>query len=246
VQQALAQRLAPVGLHVALLGPDGAGKTTTAALIAQAPVRRIPFSAVRSRLGYRQTLPPLLKVKSAILRRRIAPTSTSLDPHGAPAHHPLVWVLKFAYYAADQWLEQVWMRREMAHGCLVLKDRHLLELPIDPMRYRYSGPPILARAMARLVPQPTLIIVLDAPTDVLRGRKQEVSEAETARQLRAYRALARRAPHACLVNSAQPLDDVVRDVEHAITGFTTQRMRRRGPAMGAGTHERRAPSPQRP
>ena len=45
----------------------------------------------------------------------------------------------------------------------------------------------LARLVGLLMPEPDLWLLLDAPVEVVRARKQEVSEKETARQLDAYR-----------------------------------------------------------
>lgn len=244
IRHGLAERLAPSGLDVAFLGPDGAGKTTISTQIAQSPLRRVAFKKVHTRLGYRQTLPPLRTIASIILRRPVLPDSTHLDPHGAPPHRLLMWLLKFGYYSIDQWLEQIWLRREMAHSSLILKDRHLMELPIDPMRYRFSGPTVLTRWMARLVPKPTLVIVLDTPTEVLQARKQEVSLEETARQRRAYRHLAKSVPHGYLVNSDRPLDDVIHDVLEIINEFATMRTKKRFYRHGGDT--RRSPNTRFP
>ena len=52
--------------------------------------------------------------------------------------------------------------RQRAKNGLVVFDRHLLDVLVDPLRYRYAGPLWLVRAMCRLVPRPDVIAVLDA------------------------------------------------------------------------------------
>ncbi len=71
-------------------------------------------------------------------------------------------------------------------------DRYLIDTVIDPKRYRYQGPSWVLRTVWRVVPKPDLVILLDAPAEVLHARKQEVpieetidSEPPTARSLEA-------------------------------------------------------------
>lgn len=92
------------------------------------------------------------------------------------------------------------VRQRAKHG-LVVFDRHLLDMLVDPLRYRYGGPSWVVRTACRLVPRPDLIVILDAPTSVVRARKQEVTTAESERQSLAYRGLAAAAPGAHLVDA---------------------------------------------
>jgi thymidylate kinase len=66
------------------------------------------------------------------------------------------------------------------------------------------------------VPRPDLWILLDAPTEVLRARKQEVSTAELDRLRGAYNELIRGLPHSHVVDAAKPLDAVCQEVEGLI------------------------------
>ena len=103
------------------------------------------------------------------------------------------------------------VRQRAKHG-LVVFDRHLLDIQADPLRYRYGGPSWLARAACRLVPRPDLIVVLDAPTSVVRARKQEVTTAESERQSLAYRRLAAEVTGAHLVDATMTPQQVVEAV----------------------------------
>jgi thymidylate kinase len=62
-----------------------------------------------------------------------------------------------------------------------------------------------------------LVILLDAPPEVVHARKQELPVKEIERQREAYLTMARGLPHVGVVNSGQPLDRVVADVETAIS-----------------------------
>jgi thymidylate kinase len=110
---------------------------------------------------------------------------------------------------------------------LTLFDRCFYDLLVDSKRIRYGGPPWLLRAAARMSPRPDLVILLDAPPEVLRARKQEVPLEEVARQRAAYLELARNLPSAVVVNAAQRPEEVIQDALEAITGHLGQRARKR-------------------
>jgi len=131
------------------------------------------------------------------------------------------WVLDYTlgYYAK--------IRPALTRSTLVLFDRYLVDALIDPKRYRYGGPQWLVRLVWSLIPKPDLVILLDAPSVVLRSRKQEVSFHETLRQRHAYRELVGRLPNAHVVDAAQPLDKVVTAAGMVVLDFLTSRTARR-------------------
>lgn len=223
----LVQRARPSGLDVTLLGPDGSGKTLVSTLIAGSTLRQVPYKKVSIQKGYRRHLPELRKFAGFVLRRSITPVGDARDPHGAPPHHPLTWLVKFGYYTIDIWLQHIQARRNIAHTSLVLRDRHLMELTIDARRYRYAGPSWIPRLIAALQPRPTIVFVLDAPPEVLQARKHDVSMEESIRQRDAYRQLALRHPHGHIVRSDRAIEAVTRDVAGIIASFTLDRTRDR-------------------
>jgi thymidylate kinase len=83
---------------------------------------------------------------------------------------------------------------------------------VDPKRYRYSGPMRLLEMIWRVAPKPDLVIVLDAPPEVVHARKMETTLEETRRQREAYVAMAKSLPNAYIVNSDQPPHGTVDDV----------------------------------
>jgi hypothetical protein len=102
----------------------------------------------------------------------------------------------------------------------------------DPKRFRYAGPRWLARCITRLIPKPDLVIVLDAPAEVLQSRKQEVPLTETARQREAYCAVARDMPGGRIIDATQPIECVTADVKDAIVEFIAARTSRRFQGVG--------------
>jgi thymidylate kinase len=77
----------------------------------------------------------------------------------------------------------------------------------------------MARLVGKLMPQPKLWVLLDAPAEVLQARKQEVSLEESARQRQAYLAFVCQQREYAIVDASQPLDRVIADVERAVTAI---------------------------
>ena len=137
----------------------------------------------------------------------------------------VVSVAKLGLRALEWWLGYwgriIFLR---ASGYLVIFDRHyLLDLMVDPQRYRYGGPLGLVRALARIMPKPDLVIILDAPVEVLFARKQEAPREQLARLREAYVHLAGELPNGHVVNAAAPLEQVVADVERIILDYVAAR-----------------------
>jgi len=106
-------------------------------------------------------------------------------------------------------------------------DRYYHDLLVDPRRYRYGGSLALARVVGWFVPRPNLYLFLDAPTEVIRARKTEVAEAETSRQLKEYRQLARTLRSSVVIDASHPLPIVVGESIDAVLDKMAERAERR-------------------
>ncbi len=106
------------------------------------------------------------------------------------------------------WLAGLWHRRR---GRLVIYDRHGLDA-----RLPRPGSSLRSRTrrwiLGHAIPVPQLVLVLDAPAEVLFARKGEHDPATLHAQRRAYLTLAARLPVAQVVDASRPRDEVRRDV----------------------------------
>lgn len=217
-------RLRPTGLSIAVLGPDGAGKSAVCAALAKASRAELPFRAIEIQHLYQRALPRLSELRQGRVRRTPAAPATVHDPHGKRAHWLGVSVLCLLYAAVDQWLSLLWYARsKLAKNYLLVHDRHMLELRVDPKRLRFAGPPWLACCLSRLFPMPDLVILLDAPAEVLQSRKQEVPFEETRRQREAYSDLVAGLAEGHIVRADRPLQEVVADVKRTIVAHLADR-----------------------
>jgi thymidylate kinase len=201
----------PTGAWIAFIGPDGSGKS-------------LAIRAVRQQFAPAFRDVECFHMRPKLFRRNAGTAGAVTDPHGQPSRGLLASVAKVFYLAADYTLGYAFrIAPALARTRLVLFDRYIYDLAVDCKRVRYGGPAWLIRLAVRLVPQPDLVIVLDAPAEVLWSRKQEVPFNEVVRQRQAYLELARKLPSAVVVNAAQPIPGLIHDVAAAVVDHLARR-----------------------
>ncbi|HEY0841826.1 hypothetical protein [Methylotenera sp.] len=205
---------APTGLRIAFLGPDGSGKSTVISAVTE------QLSQSFRQVEYRHLRPGRLPKKS-----NAEPVT---NPHAKPLRSKLGSHLKLLYFWSQYMLGNLtWLYPRYVRSTLVIFDRYFHDLLADPVRYRYGGSLNLARLLGRTLTQPDLVFILDAPAEVLQSRKQEVSFAESARQRTAYQSLAAEFNNSHIINTNQPVEQVIHDVLSQVLDFLETRTHRR-------------------
>ena len=136
-------------------------------------------------------------------------------------------LLRLGYWFAYHVYSYLGLRLELTRSTLLLHDRSFVDILVDQKRYRYGGPMWMLQLVCRLAPMPDLIILLDAPPEVLQGRKQEVPLKVTARQRDAYLALVRSMPNGRVINAAPPRADVADSATETVLEHLRSRIARR-------------------
>ena len=206
----------PSGLQVVLLGPDGAGKSSTIVALESM------LSGVFEHVECRGFAPPVLRILGA--DKHIRRTD---QPHSLPPRSLLISVVRAGYWFLYQTVGHASLQVAVARSTLVLNDRHFVDIFVDARRYRYGGPVWLLRLIWWLIPKPNLVILLDAPAEILHRRKQEVSFEESTRQREAYLSLVQGLPNGHVVDAARPLQQVSKVVSEIIVRHLAIRTARR-------------------
>ena len=112
-------------------------------------------------------------------------------------------------------------------GGLVLIDRWYYDFFVDQRRYRLRVPLALVRFGHFFLKKPGLVLLLDAPPEILQQRKQEVPLLESQRQREAYLSLIRSLPQGRIINAGAAPEAVGREMTETVLAFMTERMDQR-------------------
>ena len=196
--------LKPPGTFIALMGPDGVGKTSTLDAIEKQLENAFPIAIRHAwRPGW---LPSLHRLKTGEEPETpLGEKTTMAGVKQRSAFMPsLVRLIYYGIdYAVGYWLR---VRPELNRGCLVISDRYFYDYFVDPGSKGVTMPGWLLRAFCTLYPRPRHGFILMADPIIVRARKADLSVAEIERQNETFRALAQRYPELELIDSTQELD----------------------------------------
>lgn len=199
----VAGMLQPRSLTVALLAPDGGGKTTLATELA----RRF---FVPSRYIYMGT-----NIEASTVG---LPTTRWLQAQSRRPSKPLrllARALRFPNNVAEQWYRYATSYYHMVRGRLVLFDRYVYDAPGAIRRTSLKS---RARRwlLSALAPKPDLVVFLDAPGEVLYARKGEHTPAILEQQRQHYLGLQQHLPQMVVIDATSSADQVRRRVTSLI------------------------------
>ncbi len=215
-------------LTVALIGVDGAGKSTVSARLAKAdlpaPVK-VVYMGVNLEASTLMLPTTWLLLAAKKLRGRrpdlVASTVRDLSPAQPDATGSVKETLRLSVWMTEEWLRQLVATAYSWRGCIVIFDRHFFA---DYYHADIHDGPVARSAVRRFhgwmlqraYPKPDLTIMLDAPAERLHARKPEAGVAWLERRRRQYLELAAVVPDLVVLDVDRALDDVVADVADLI------------------------------
>ena len=227
------------GFTVALLGVDGAGKTTVARRLEDELGLPVSYLYMGVNPDSSNRMLPTTRLVHEVKRRRGAPPDTRgprehAELRAPRARSPLQRAVRstrsaarLANRIAEECYREAISWREIRRGHVVLYDRHFRA---DYHAYDVAGGaelPLSRRVhgffLSRVYPEPDLVVVLDAPPEVLLARKGEGTLSSLARRRQEYLDLRALTKHYAVVDASRSLDDVVAEVKALVRRFAETR-----------------------
>lgn len=220
---------------VALIGPDGAGKSTIGHKLEQVSPLPIKYMYMGVNLESSNLVLPttrlLLELKRAYGQRpditrprdnyQSRPRPKNITKRLAAG---LKTSLRFVNLTAEEWFRQIIIWYYILRGYSVVLDRHFYfdyyahdianDNPNRPLNSRIHG-----YMLKKLYPKPDFVIFLDAPTEVLFARKPEGTLEACERRRQEYLQLREVVKAWAVVDVSQPVDEVVDEVSELIVNF---------------------------
>lgn len=186
-----------------LAGPDGTGKSS---IVTWSRKEVAP-----------QPLTYMWQRPAVLPRRSPEGVGDHTKPHQAPRYGAVVSWMKLLYVLVDYqlgWLIRI--RPFSRKGGITMIDRGWWDMAVDPTRYRLAVPSRAIEILGRLVPKPDLVVILDAPPEVILQRKQDLPADEIVRQNERWRhVLPPRVPH-ITVDASRSMEEVAHAVRDAM------------------------------
>jgi len=226
---------------VALIGPDGAGKTTISRMLEERSPLPLKYIYMGVNIAASNFALPTSRLFEYLRGRQNEGDNPSLT-EGRKIQQPkgwsrqagkMLWATgRLANHLADEWYRQLCSWGYQCSGYIALYDRHFLfDFSLDNVDLEEEGFDVRLHRwfLTHLYPRPDLVIYLDAPAEVLFARKGEKDIGNLERRRQAFAQLMRSNPNCVVVDGTQPLPKVYDDVAAHILKFYKMHSRKSVP-----------------
>jgi thymidylate kinase len=228
---------------IALIGPDGAGKTAISRRIIESIPLRVKYLYMGVNVDSSNRMLPTTRLAAAFKRasgRKIGwkgppiPTQKKSAPSGIFRRvlGGLRSGLRLGNRLGEEGYRQCLTWLYLWQGYMVLYDRHFF---FDYYAYDIApqgkNHPLSRRIhgffLQNIYPKPDLVIFLDAPAEVLFSRKGEGTIEDLERRRKEYLQAGEHVPHFIVVDATQSMEQVTNKVADVILNFDQARKNKR-------------------
>jgi thymidylate kinase len=218
-------------ISVALIGPDGAGKTTVARMIEKsfpAPITYLYMGVSVDSTNIALPTTRLIEYLKRLRRKKkgIA-VSKNIPPNRRNGKHKksgLRALLRLLNRLAEEWYRQFLSWKHRRQGRIVIYDRHYkFDFELDKVSTnndkRHFTDWLHRWCLANLYPVPDVVIYLDAPAEVLFARKGEFTLEWLESRRQAFISQGKKTPNFFQIDATLPLETVYASVTERIMQF---------------------------
>jgi thymidylate kinase len=200
--------LKPPKYMIAVLGPDGSGKST---LIEKMKVHFQDVFKVESQgVKVFHIRPGLFPTITELLRKKSLPEGKSTllrDAWNSPSG--TISFIRLLCFLADYLLGYfIKVLPELGNYHVVVLDRYYYDILIDPARYKIRLPPRVMKTFFAVLPTPDIAFVLDAPPEIIFPRKRELNEETIGLLLNGYKDLKNQIDNLHILQATNPPEEL--------------------------------------
>jgi len=216
---------------VALIGPDGAGKTTIARMLEERSPLRLKYMYMGVNIAASNFALPTSRIFEYLRGRKngnderaqVEGQINQQAKRSSMSAGKLLWAAgRLANHLMDEWYRQFWSWGYQCSGYIAVYDRHyLFDFSLDDVDSNEPGFDTRLHRwfLTHLYPRPNLVIYLDAPAEVLFARKGEKDIENLGKRRQSFLQLMSQNPNCVVVDGTQPLPKVYEDVAAHILQF---------------------------
>jgi thymidylate kinase len=213
---------------IALIGPDGAGKTTLTRMLVKSGILPFRYLYMGVDLDASNIALPTSRLfqRWKVREQREGSAQRTGDTRRVRFRSRARGIIRLLALLAEEWFRQCVSWYYQLRGFTVLYDRHFV-FDFAP-ELAGTAPESLDKRLHRwflryLYPRPGLVLFLDAPGELLFARKGDSNPQELERRRQVLLRLGTKMPRFRRVDATRPLAEVYAEVAEHVVEFATRR-----------------------